>query len=118
VSPLKSTELSETPSSTRPQRKPGPDLYTVLLVLALIAIRVGMLFLYLEMGLYEFKFKGGPPVAMVTSQTPATRNQGEGIRGQAVAIRSQRSVLGLALAFQSPASAQHSAFHCPLPPVL
>ncbi len=31
-------------------------------MIALVAVLVGILFLYLEMSLYEFKFKGGPPV--------------------------------------------------------
>jgi hypothetical protein len=117
VSPLKSTELSETPSPARPHQKPGPDLYTVLLVLALIAILVGILFLYLEMGLYEFKFKGGPPVGMVTSQGPANRNQGAKTRGQAVAASSQPSAFGDVVVSQSSSFIlQHSS--SPLPPVL
>lgn len=47
-------------------RKPRADLYTVLLVLALLAVLIGILFLYLEMETYDFKFKGGPSVTMVT----------------------------------------------------
>ena len=54
-----------------PHRKPRPDLYTVLLVIALLAILIGILFLYLEMRRYEFKFKGGPPVAN-GEQQPST----------------------------------------------
>lgn len=48
-------------------RKPQADLYTVLLVIALIAVLIGVLFLYLEMGTYEFKFDGGPAVGMVSN---------------------------------------------------
>lgn len=63
MSPRKSTNTLETPAvSVGPRRKPRADLYTVLLVIALIALLVGILFLYLEMDLYEFKLKGGPSV--------------------------------------------------------
>ena len=47
-------------------RKPRADLYTVLLVIALLAVLIGILFLYLEMDTYDFKFKGGPAVTMLT----------------------------------------------------
>jgi len=40
-------------------------------VLSLIAILIGILFLYLEQETYEFKFKGGPPVAMASQQRSA-----------------------------------------------
>jgi hypothetical protein len=49
-------------------RKPQPDLYTVLLVVALLAILVGILFLCLDMGTYEWKLKGGPAVGMLNNQ--------------------------------------------------
>jgi hypothetical protein len=39
-------------------------LYTALLVIALVAVLLGILFLYLEMDFYEFKIKGGPPLVM------------------------------------------------------
>jgi hypothetical protein len=43
-----------------PYRKPRVDLYTVLLALALIAVIVGSVFLYLEMDLlYQNKMKEG-----------------------------------------------------------
>jgi hypothetical protein len=45
-----------------PYRKPRANLYTVLLVIALLAILAACLCLYLEMQLYEFKFSGGPTV--------------------------------------------------------
>lgn len=57
--------------STGVHRKPKPDLYTVLLVLALIAVIIGIVFLYLEMQLYEFKFQGGPSVVMTGVQDPS-----------------------------------------------
>ena len=67
MSPRKSTEPLAAPASAPagPHRKPRPDLYTVLLAIALVAVLIGLLFLYLEMDLYEFKLKGGPPVGMV-----------------------------------------------------
>jgi len=44
------------------RRKPGADIYTVLLILALLALIVGLVCLYLEMAAYEFKLDGGPRV--------------------------------------------------------
>jgi hypothetical protein len=64
VSLLKSSE-TETPAPAGPHRKPQPDLYTVLLVMALIAVLIGILFLYLQMAVYDFKLRDGPPVGMV-----------------------------------------------------
>ncbi len=46
-------------------RKARPDLYTVLLVIALLAIIVAVIFLYLHMQVYNFELKGGPPVGMI-----------------------------------------------------
>ncbi len=62
MSPPKSTN---TPGGTF--RKPRADLYTILLVIALLAILVGILFLYLTMQSYNFETKGGPPVAMAAA---------------------------------------------------
>lgn len=64
--PRKSTEAQQAPARAPagPFRKPQADLYTVLLVIALLAVLVGILFLYLEMNAYEFKYQGGPSVAM------------------------------------------------------
>lgn len=45
-----------------PYRKPRPDVYTVLLVLALICLLLGVFCLYFEMDMYEWKLKGGPSV--------------------------------------------------------
>jgi hypothetical protein len=77
VSPRKSSETLETlvPTSAGPRRKPRADLYTVLLVIALVAVLIGILFLYLEMGLYEFKFQGGPSPGMVSGQRSACSDQ-------------------------------------------
>jgi hypothetical protein len=47
-------------------RKPRADLYTILLVIALLAILVAVLFLYLHMQSYNFEIiKAGQPVAMI-----------------------------------------------------
>lgn len=46
------------------RRKPRADIYTVMLVLSLLAILVGILFLYLYNADYEWKYSGAPPVAM------------------------------------------------------
>ena len=45
-----------------PYRKPRADVYTVLLILALIALLLGIVCLYAEMEMYEWKLKGGPRV--------------------------------------------------------
>jgi hypothetical protein len=62
VSPPKS---SNNPGGTF--RKPRADLYTILLVIALLAILTAILFLYLHMQNYNFELKGGPPVAMIAA---------------------------------------------------
>ena len=66
MSPLKSNETPLAPAPAGVHRKPRPDLYTVLLAIALVAVLIGILFLYLEMQLYEFKIDGGPPVGMAS----------------------------------------------------
>ncbi len=48
-------------------RRPQADLYTLLLTMALLAIVIAIVFLCLEMSLYEFQFKNGPPVAMMAA---------------------------------------------------
>lgn len=65
---LNSTLESPTPVAARPHRKPQADLYTILLVLALIAIVVAIVFLSLYMKAYNFEIKGAPPVTMVSHQ--------------------------------------------------
>ena len=53
-------------------RKPRADVYTVLLVLALIAIILGILCLHFEMDIYDYKIKGGPsPSASIDSAAVA-----------------------------------------------
>ncbi len=69
MSTPKSTNPLETSAPIRPtvsHRKPKADMYTVLLVISLIAVLLGILFLYLHMGRYDFKFKGGLAVVMAS----------------------------------------------------
>ena len=54
-----------------PFRKPKPDLYTVLLVIALLALVVCIIYLSAEMATYEFKLKGGPVVLAARLAVPA-----------------------------------------------
>jgi len=44
-------------------RKQRPDLYTALLVIALVAIILGCVMLYLELQFFEFKYQGAPSVS-------------------------------------------------------
>jgi hypothetical protein len=48
------------PAGTR--RKTKPDIYTVLLVIALLALIVGIVFLCLYNANYEWKMAGGPSI--------------------------------------------------------
>ena len=47
-----------------PYRKPRADVYTVLLVIALLAILLAIVALYAEMTVYNFELRGGPPVTL------------------------------------------------------
>ncbi len=50
-------------------RKPRADLYTVLLILSLLALIVGCVFMYLEVQDYgEEPYKGAPSVALPLDQ--------------------------------------------------
>ncbi len=60
---MPANKLSSNPSGG-PYRKPRADIYTVLLVLALVALVVGIVMLWLEMDLYQWKFTGGPRAAI------------------------------------------------------
>jgi hypothetical protein len=68
VSLQKSSNTLETPTPAAPRahRKPQADIYTFLLVLALLAVLVAILFLYLFMKTYRFEASGAPSAAMVT----------------------------------------------------
>ena len=48
-------------------RKPRVNLYTALLVIALIALIVGCVLLYFELEAYEFKHKGAPSAGAATA---------------------------------------------------
>lgn len=63
MSTPKSTNSLEAPiSPTVSHRKPKADVYTILLVVALLAVLLGILFLYLFNRDYEFKYDGAPNV--------------------------------------------------------
>ena len=58
-----STQLSpksSDPSGEQVYRKPRADVYTVLLLIALIALILATVALWALMGDYDNKFKGGP----------------------------------------------------------
>lgn len=78
MSPPKSTSPLETPAPVRSaglHRKPRADLYTVLLVISLIAVLLGILFLYLYNARYDFKRKSSAAAAMVRDRGPGARGQ-------------------------------------------
>ena len=50
--------------SDGPYRRPRVDVYTVLLIIALIALLLGIICLYGEMSVYEFETDGGPTVSV------------------------------------------------------
>ena len=47
--------------------KPRANVYTLLLVLSLLALIIGCIFLYMYMGTYEMKIKGGPGASLIRS---------------------------------------------------
>jgi hypothetical protein len=68
-----------------PQRKPQADIYTVLLVIAFVAIISAIVFLYLETADYGTnKYSGAPPVARVDA-TDATTSLAKSERGKPLA---------------------------------
>ena len=76
AAPCSEVIVSTTNSTDKPSvyRPAGPDVYTVLLVIALLAIIVSCVFLYLYMADYGFKIKGGPVAAVA----PAAERAGGG----------------------------------------
>ncbi len=58
------------------------DVYTILLIFALIAIITATVLLYVQMGEYDYDFKGGPtvrldpPAAMAMADSPRTDDNG------------------------------------------
>ena len=69
MSPLAST----TEKSSGSYRKPRADVYTFMLIVALLAIILGMVCLYFEMKRFGFVFKEAPkvPPAVVAAALPA-----------------------------------------------
>ena len=49
-------------------RKPRADLYTMLLIVALIALILGCICLWAENAAYDWKFKGGPTVTKLEGE--------------------------------------------------
>jgi hypothetical protein len=58
--PRKNSEIA-----AGPYRKPRPNVYTVLLVIALLALLLAIYALYMEMDDFHFEIKGGPPVTWI-----------------------------------------------------
>ena len=57
-----------------PYRKPQADIYTVLLAFALVFILLGILCLYFENNIYEWKYEGAPTVSTNHPSAPALAN--------------------------------------------
>ncbi len=66
----KSTNTLEAPvrAAAVPHRKPKADLYTILLVIALLAVLIAIMFLWLELAAYDYKTKGGPVAAVASTE--------------------------------------------------
>ena len=60
--PVDSPESFDAPEEIH-YRKPRADLYTALLAIALAALVLGCVMLYMELQLYEFKYQGAPSVS-------------------------------------------------------
>ncbi len=58
-----SPQDSASKQAAGPHRAPRTDVYTILLVIALIALLLGVFCLYREMDMYEWKISGGPTAA-------------------------------------------------------
>jgi hypothetical protein len=61
-----------------PYRKPRADFYTVALVLALIAVILAIVCLWVLMGAYDKQFKGAPVPAYSARSQPGTVPLGSG----------------------------------------
>jgi len=66
------SHLSSSTNPTRskqggPYRKPRADLYTMLLLISLVALILGIVCLYAEMESYKWEFKGGPTVTSMAA---------------------------------------------------
>ncbi len=69
------SNLSPPTSAGGPYRKPRADLFTVLLILSLIAVILGTLCMYFEMKRFDMEMEGAPspppPMAAITVGAPA-----------------------------------------------
>lgn len=88
------TPPPEAATSATAYRKPRADLYTVLLVIALLALLVGILFLYAENSYYEWKTKGAPAVSMLRDRVPEGGYQGMAVCNRASAFGGPVSAVG------------------------
>lgn len=68
AAPAAASSKSRLRKATPLYRKPTADLFTVMLVLSFIAVVVGIVFLWMEMNLYKYEFKGGPSVGMIEAR--------------------------------------------------
>jgi len=51
-----------------PYRKPRADVFTMLLLISLVALILGIICLYAEMEAYQWEFKGGPTITSVGNE--------------------------------------------------
>jgi hypothetical protein len=78
--PLPNSDSSKKPGG--PYRKPRADVYTLLLIFALIAVITATVLLYIQMGEYDYDMKGGPtvwrdvPPAVAATDCPWTHANG------------------------------------------
>ncbi len=79
---------------TGPYRKPRADVYTVLLILALVAILLTILCLSGEMKMYDWKSKGGPSVSVVPVSEKWAVRGGQGAGKELSVASGQWSVDG------------------------
>ncbi len=68
--------MSSRESSDKPvqYRRPRADVFTVLLLIALMALGVGIAALWALMADYKYEFKGGPPVSMRSGYSAGMSN--------------------------------------------
>jgi hypothetical protein len=72
VSLLRSSKTPKASAAPQGYRKPQADFYTFLMVVALLALLLGILFLCLDMSAYQFQYKGGPAVGILVGCAPVS----------------------------------------------